>query len=58
VVAGVLDEEELMLAQAISASLGQAATTPTVAVVTGDAKKDAAAELRAKRLAALEKRGL
>lgn len=57
-------EEELMLAQAISASLAQSsavtpAGTDTITVPsTGDAKKDAAALLRAKRLAALEKRGL
>jgi Ataxin-3 len=50
-------EEEMLLAQAISASLMQTSTAPTV-VSTGDAKKDAAAEMRAKRLAALEKRGL
>lgn len=58
-VEGEDNEEDLMLLQAISASMASAAkpavtTTPS----TGDAKKDAAAELRAKRLAALEKRGL
>ena len=57
-------DEDMLLAQAISASMSE--TTPNSAsaaadisvVRTGDAKKDAAAELRAKRLAALEKRGL
>lgn len=54
-------DEELLLAQAISASLestAKAAALEVSVVKTGDAKKDAAAELRAKRLAALEKRGL
>ena len=71
-------DEDLLLAQAISASL--ATSNSSVSVLsgstmscassntagspialpptTGDAKKDAAAELRARRLAALEKRGL
>lgn len=57
------DDEELQLARAISASIAESAPKAQVAVTlgfvsTGDAKKDAAAEMRAKRLAALEKRGL
>ena len=51
--------EDLLLAQAISASL--AAQPPAVSASvpsSGDPKNDAAAEMRAKRLAALEKRGL
>lgn len=63
-VEGDENDEELLLAQAISASLAQenqkaapAAETITVPS-TGDPKKDAAARMRAKRLAALEKRGL
>lgn len=54
------DNDDLQLLQAISASMAAAAQPASTTVVpsTGDAKKDAAAELRAKRLAALEKRGL
>jgi ataxin-3 len=59
-VAGDEDDEELQLARAISASMAESApkATPVGFVSTGDPKKDAAAEMRAKRLAALEKRGL
>jgi ataxin-3 len=57
------NDEELMLAQAISASMADnappAAEEGTFAIPsTGDPKKDEAALIRAKRLAALEKRGL
>jgi ataxin-3 len=53
-------EMDLQLLQAISASMAacEAPRSAAIAPSTGDAKKDAAAELRAKRLAALEKRGL
>jgi hypothetical protein len=59
-VAGDEDDEELQLARAISASMAENApkALPAGFVSTGDPKKDAAAEMRAKRLAALEKRGL
>jgi ataxin-3 len=59
-VAGDEDDEELQLARAISASMvdSTAKATPGGFVSTGDPRKDAAAEMRAKRLAALEKRGL
>mmetsp|Transcript_10165 Transcript_10165/g.22169 ORF Transcript_10165/g.22169 Transcript_10165/m.22169 type:complete len:264 (+) Transcript_10165:101-892(+) len=50
---GEEDDEDFLMAQAISASMAASASTST-----GDAKKDAAAEMREKRLAALEKRGL
>eukprot|EP00600_Ochromonadales_sp_CCMP1393_P004903 CAMPEP_0174969856 /NCGR_PEP_ID=MMETSP0004_2-20121128/9016_1 /TAXON_ID=420556 /ORGANISM="Ochromonas sp., Strain CCMP1393" /LENGTH=303 /DNA_ID=CAMNT_0016219435 /DNA_START=1711 /DNA_END=2625 /DNA_ORIENTATION=- len=59
---GLDDDEDLMLAQAISASLADPTGSSINANMSsvnnsGETKKNAAADMRAKRLAALEKRG-